>query len=480
MKPLNYSDPGCNPVSSNCVIWQGPDIPCIKLCKGDSISEVINKLAIELCNIMDTMNVTSYDLECLNLACCEPQNFKDLIQLLINQICIIQGGTPNNTKVISSSASGIVDIAPCFYYVNPLGDTVTKMTTEEYATALGNRVCTIVTQILTINSTLSSFNTRITILENTPPPTLTLPQVTPTCVLPSVPTDMNIVLDALEDQFCQLREVTGTPLELSGSLLGQCVTSSDNKLSSAGTMGSLPGWVITPTLVSDTISNLWLTLCDVRSAVRNIQLTCCPSGCDGISLNVTMDVTGGGGTLSIYLTGTIPSEFIECGGGGSLFTVSDGINSTTISINVKDYLNNPLGFSVSFPFVLNPSANLTISSTVCLFNPTTGTTCSNCISYTYQNTESCPELTLTQDLMSPLDIDWSFTVVTPGIYTLELYTAADVFISSTSAAYGAGAQSGTFTTAAYGSYKVRIVQVIGGNTINCPFVSITTSEPPIS
>ena len=40
---------GCNPMSSNCVLWQGPDIPCINLCKGDSISDITAKLAEELC-----------------------------------------------------------------------------------------------------------------------------------------------------------------------------------------------------------------------------------------------------------------------------------------------------------------------------------------------------------------------------------------------------------------------------------------------
>jgi len=47
MKPLNYSSENCDPISSNCVIWQGPDIDCIDLCKGDTVSEVIYKLATE-------------------------------------------------------------------------------------------------------------------------------------------------------------------------------------------------------------------------------------------------------------------------------------------------------------------------------------------------------------------------------------------------------------------------------------------------
>ena len=44
----NSAPKGCNPISSNCVIWQGPDLPCIDLCTGDSISSVVAKLCQQL------------------------------------------------------------------------------------------------------------------------------------------------------------------------------------------------------------------------------------------------------------------------------------------------------------------------------------------------------------------------------------------------------------------------------------------------
>ena len=31
----------CEAVSSNCVVWQGPDLTCVDVCQGDSISDVI-------------------------------------------------------------------------------------------------------------------------------------------------------------------------------------------------------------------------------------------------------------------------------------------------------------------------------------------------------------------------------------------------------------------------------------------------------
>ena len=83
MKPLNLDNSPCSPISSNCVIWQGPDIPCIKLCTGDTVSDVIFKLATELCTIIDQLNVSNYDLSCFNLTACPPEDFQALIQFLI-------------------------------------------------------------------------------------------------------------------------------------------------------------------------------------------------------------------------------------------------------------------------------------------------------------------------------------------------------------------------------------------------------------
>ena len=67
MKPINYDDSGCNSISSNCVLWQGPDIECIDLCKGDTVSEVVYKLANELCTLLDKFNVDTYDISCVSL-----------------------------------------------------------------------------------------------------------------------------------------------------------------------------------------------------------------------------------------------------------------------------------------------------------------------------------------------------------------------------------------------------------------------------
>jgi hypothetical protein len=81
----------CSPISSNCVVWQGEDLPCIGLCRGDSISDVTYKLAEEICSIKNNFNLTDVDLECI-LTVCKPtpepaKTIGNILNLIINKVC---------------------------------------------------------------------------------------------------------------------------------------------------------------------------------------------------------------------------------------------------------------------------------------------------------------------------------------------------------------------------------------------------------
>lgn len=45
----------CIPTSSDCIIWQGGDIECLDLCYGDSITQVLYKLALLVCDLSDSL-----------------------------------------------------------------------------------------------------------------------------------------------------------------------------------------------------------------------------------------------------------------------------------------------------------------------------------------------------------------------------------------------------------------------------------------
>ncbi len=74
-----YSKSGCMKVSSNCVVWEGPDIPCLKLCKGDTITDVLYKLATDYCETLVMLDPTTYDISCFNYLGVPPEDFGDTI-----------------------------------------------------------------------------------------------------------------------------------------------------------------------------------------------------------------------------------------------------------------------------------------------------------------------------------------------------------------------------------------------------------------
>ena len=279
MKPLNLDNSPCSPTSSNCVIWQGPDLPCINLCTGDTVSDVIYKLATELCTIMEQLKITNYDLSCFNLQVCPPTDFKGLIQLLINKICELEGISPSS--IVGTSVAGndcpdcVVTVAPCF-----IVGTQTTMQLTEYVNQIGNRICDIFTQINNITTAVNELDIRVTTLENTPAPVLVIPSILVNCTLsPTVLSGnsypINEVLDALvnnEDTgYCALLSATGSPTSILAAATSACINGTDISLANSPDAMSTayPTWINSVTTLSDSVNNMWLAICDMYTYLSN-------------------------------------------------------------------------------------------------------------------------------------------------------------------------------------------------------------------
>ena len=96
IQPLNTTKAACESLSSNCIIWQGPNIPCLDICKGASITEVMYGIAVQFCQFYEELNPDNYDdLDCLTLDNTCDATFKDIIQALITQVCALKAGGCN-------------------------------------------------------------------------------------------------------------------------------------------------------------------------------------------------------------------------------------------------------------------------------------------------------------------------------------------------------------------------------------------------
>jgi len=394
MIPVSSSNhqQGCNPISSNCVVWQGPNISCINLCKGDTISDVVAKLAAELCEVQESLDISGIDLSCLELSSA-PANTEELFQVLVNEICSLGGrcdALEGGSGTGGSSEEIIATLPSCLEFTNAQNDLVTQLPIDEYAELVASKVCEIIADVTLINTTLTDHETRITTLEEgSTGSEYTTPQITPSCVLPSVPTDIDVVLDELEDQFCTLDSTLGGSTGLLASSTYQCdLLASDNQLGGSGTMSSLEGWNVPVNNVAEYLTNMWLTICDMRAAIKDIQNNCC-SGATCNDVIFAAFGSFGDNTITLNFGGSIiPAGFTECNAAGNTVIITDAAsNSYSATVSVIDALagNDTETIDISGS-QLSGVSNYTVTITLCVTNGEI--TCEKVLSFEVENEAS--------------------------------------------------------------------------------------------
>lgn len=337
MKPLNLDNKPCNPVSSNCVVWQGPTLECIDLCKGDTVSDVIAALATELCKILDQTNVTDYDLSCLGITSCGPTDFKGLIELLIEKICELQDIPASSETVSGSCPDCVVTVASCF-----VEDGATTMQLLDYVQMIASKVCTLIGEIGTLSTEVANLDIRVTALENQETPGFTLPSILVDCTLEDGVIvagnayTIDEVLNALVNDdvygYCALLGSTGLPANLLSAVATQCIDGADSTLNNKGTSFAaeyLGSWVNSPTTVADAITNLWLVTCDTWTYLDGLVIpeTIVTAG-DGIT--VTPTVVGPTTTYEVAAAPTTSEVLIVRGTPNNLSAVTPGLNTSRL------------------------------------------------------------------------------------------------------------------------------------------------------
>lgn len=269
----------CPKISTSCVIWQGPNIPCIDLCAGDSVDEVVFKLATLLCDVTENiLDVTTLEFACFIQSGVEnPQTLKQLLQLIINKICTLEDNvSPGSNPPILARTSNYLELPPCLYFTDSNGDLVTSMILTEYVSYLANTICTIISDINNINSNIYNLTYGLGVLQvqvaNLEAYTHEI-YVTSQCASAPTPGQTLLIQDAfanLEASYCNMLSSVGISTVLFAAVNRQCPSlSSSPVLFGSGSMGDIPGWVGTPTTAADAINNLWLTVCDMRNKLVN-------------------------------------------------------------------------------------------------------------------------------------------------------------------------------------------------------------------
>jgi hypothetical protein len=496
MIPTNssVSTNGCDNISSNCVVWQGPDIACINLCSGDTISEVTSKLAIKVCDIITNgvsanPSLTGLDLKCLNISGTTPTTLVPVLQEMVNSICAnnTRSDLPRATQVTNDLP--IMTLPACLQYNDAAGNPVTELRLDLFAALIANQVCTNLSSITVINSTLTSYSSRLDVLEACVLPcsgAVTEVQIVPTCVSNiGTLTNVSVVVLALESAFCSLRTAVGLPAAINAAIAQSVITGSYTTLTTASTSyGSITGWNSSPSTLAQTVQNAWVVIDDMYTAISSIQTNCCPSGCDGITfgylttnrINASTNLIDG--IIFDFTNSTVPAAFNDSSGFTKL-TITDGLGaSLNTTVSVSSLQNQPSGYI--FPTTtLNTAQDLSIAVN---YSFTDGVdTCIADQSSTVTGIVPCPASIIASSITSSaVTITLNNTLGTTAVYTIDILNSGNVVVATTTVNNPGVTVSHTFSTGlvAGTTYTGRVTVVYGGVTNVCTnsIISFTTTS----
>lgn len=429
---------GCDNISSNCVIWQGPDIACIDLCNGDTISEVTKKIGDKVCQIITdgvsaNPNLTGLDLSCLNIQGTTPTTLVPVLQAMVNQICL---------NASSSGGGGttplpMMVLPACLRYNDASGNPVTELRLDAFATLIANQVCTNLASINTINTTLTSFNTRIDVLEACVLPCsggVVEAQIIPTCVsnIGNL-TNVSVVVLALETAFCSLQTAVGLPSAINLAINQSVITGTSNSLTNSSvSYGSISGWNNSASTLAQSVQNAWVVIDDLYSAVAAIQTNCCPGGCDAIVYNYTTSnsfASNGliNGVLFNFIGSSIPSTFSDASG-YTLLTLTD-VTGTSLSttVSVSSLQNNASGYLFSTG-ALNTAQDINVTVNYSFIDGTD--TCSNNQSSVITGVVPCQIPVTSAITQTDVTVGFSNLLGTTAVYTIDIIDGASVIVAT--------------------------------------------------
>jgi hypothetical protein len=385
MIPTNSSATtnGCDSISSNCVIWQGPDIACIDLCNGDTITEVVAKLAEKLCDILDggivaNPDLTGLDLTCLAIPGLPPETLVGILQAMVNQICENRIGSDK-----PPAPAERLNLPTCLYYLDANGNQVTSLPINEYAVKTAQELCQVISDVEINTLTIANHTTRLNTLEACVFPEGVCvvgsggseAQVVPTCIVNvGNLTDVSVLLLALEIRFCELESAVGLPSTINNAISQSAITGSYITLSNNSvSYGSISGWNTNAVTLAQSMQNAWVVIDDMYNAITEIQTNCCGGGCDSVSFGYTIQNVIVEGQITglrfIFLNSSMPSPFNDCAG-SSTITITD-VNSNTIQeiVSVSSLQNDPNGVQINLPG-MNTVQDLSISIGFCVTDGT--------------------------------------------------------------------------------------------------------------
>lgn len=265
----------CLPTSSVCVKWEGPIIPCLDICKGESIEQIIVELGSIVCTTKDSIDISSLDFDCLvpqNQS--NPATIKQLLQLLITKSC--------ETSTVDPGTGGgdfdlpVIDLPACIQYQDSSNNVITSLALDEYAEHLADSMCGILQDVSDINQQIVSINSTLTTLSTGgsgsggSSATITVTSKCLSSTQPGAIIPIATAFQTLEESLCEdfLTPMT-TPGQISQfNLAASNCPNKDTLTPCGGTYGSISGWIQNPTTSFEHLKNMALAICKLDECAK--------------------------------------------------------------------------------------------------------------------------------------------------------------------------------------------------------------------
>ena len=381
-KPINQNNNGNVNLTGKAVKWDGPNIPCLDLCTGDTVTTVVYKIGQRVCEL-----VTSYeeledlDFQCILdycTSCPKDYSIKAIIQLLLDNDCKIQDlitGLENQINNINNAGIVLSLNLKCIEdELLLICRDITTYTINDLLQCFINIICDHETsiqaqaaRILTLEQLICSLQDIVVNGEYNEP------DLTNACINGGTPTEHHIFTGLLADEVCDIRTDLGTTAEVQDAISNACITD----------FLTDPDIIRNPTNLAQDETNKWIVLCAALDRLKDIEENCCSPVCDDIKIGFSATYSEIDEEYSLSFNngvGTfIPPGFTDC---GTTITFTDQ-HSNTFTI-ISPITN---GAVIVVPqgslFVTDP---VTVTINTC-FEHTNGLQCIDCFVQTIPSQE---------------------------------------------------------------------------------------------
>jgi hypothetical protein len=355
------SKSGCpDLLSSNCVAWNGPNIPALGIKYGQSLSESVNHIANKVCNINKELDLSDLSLECiidLCNTCPQEKSLVNILKLLLDNQCSLKELIDNALGQTEEEDKLNINLR-CLKKYDEFDNEIPQDLNQSLQSII-NEVCSNKNDIALLYQKTNDLQNQIDNLDLNPQTNET---IVSTCLATARPVSQSLVVTT--NELCELRSETGETLDIQAALSRQ-----SPNLNSI--LGSVEGWILSPQNLSNSLNNLWIAYSNLLTRVTHMENNCCKPTCDSIKLGfivnfegttLTMSFTNGAGTF-------IPSGFTDC---GSNVTITNGTSTINVPITIEQGITTePIDASL---FKIGDDLTFTLSANLCA----EGLNCSKC------------------------------------------------------------------------------------------------------